>query len=244
MTKTAHYSMVFATLLSILALPYLGNASALPISIGLDTSVISQGTIDLMGMDWYENTEPQAEDDSAQTDMDTETTIDVLANDSDDDGDDLFVSAIVEFPENGDVVINDDSTITYTPFEGFEGTDSFQYEVSDGNGGTATATVTVDVGAPDTNTAPVAEDDYAQTEIDTETTVNVLANDYDDDGDSIYVSSIAEFPANGDVTINDDSTITYTPNEGFEGTDSFQYEVSDGNGGTATAIVTVEVFAP
>jgi hypothetical protein len=91
------------------------------------------------------NNPPGASDDFAQTEMNVSVNIDVLANDSDPDGDELFVSDISIWPENGDVTIDDDGTVTYTPFDGFVGTDMFDYEVSDGNGGTDTALVTVDV---------------------------------------------------------------------------------------------------
>ncbi|HEY8111036.1 MAG TPA: Ig-like domain-containing protein [Candidatus Nitrosotenuis sp.] len=91
-----------------------------------------------------ENNPPEAGDDFAETTMNTQVTIEVLANDIDPDEDELFVDSIVVFAENGDVAINEDGTITYMPFEGFVGTDTFEYEVSDGNGGTDTALVTVD----------------------------------------------------------------------------------------------------
>ena len=92
-----------------------------------------------------ENSPPEAGDDFAETAMNGQVTIDVLANDIDPDEDELFVDSIVVFAENGDVAINEDGTITYMPFEGFVGTDTFGYEVSDGNGGTDTALVTVEV---------------------------------------------------------------------------------------------------
>ncbi|MBK9071549.1 MAG: tandem-95 repeat protein [Myxococcales bacterium] len=74
--------------------------------------------------------------------------IEVLANDSDVDGDTLTVTA-VSVPNAGTAVINVDGTITYTPDGIFEGTVTFTYTVSDGNGGEATATVTVQTGADD-----------------------------------------------------------------------------------------------
>jgi hypothetical protein len=50
--------------------------------------------------------------------------------------------------------------------------------------------------------------------------------------------------ANGRVVINPDGTLTYTPDFDFVGIETFQYAVSDGNGGTDTATVTVEVICP
>ena len=48
-------------------------------------------------------------------------------------------------------------------------------------------------------------------------------------------------PGNGVLTLNADGSFTYTPNPGYNGIDSFIYEVSDGNGGTDTATVTINV---
>jgi hypothetical protein len=116
----------------------------LPIDIDLGV-VIGPPPIDPGIIIGSSNNPPGASDDFAQTEMNVSVNIDVLANDSDPDGDELFVSDISIWPENGDVTIDDDGTVTYTPFDGFVGTDMFDYEVSDGNGGTDTALVTVDV---------------------------------------------------------------------------------------------------
>ncbi len=89
------------------------------------------------------------------------------------------------------------------------------------------------------NYSPVAGDDAASTNEGEAVTFNVLANDSDADGDVLTVS-IASV-TNGTVTINADNTLTYEPDLGFSGTDIIDYEISDGNGGTATAQVTVTV---
>jgi VCBS repeat-containing protein len=70
----------------------------------------------------------------------------------------------------------------------------------------------------------------------------VLANDSDPDGDALSVQSFTQ-GANGSVTENADGTISYTPAAGFSGSDSFTYVVGDGNGGFATAAVSVIVTA-
>ena len=92
------------------------------------------------------------------------------------------------------------------------------------------------------NEPPVAEDDSATTDEDTPVTINVLANDSDaDEDDDLTVSEVTQ-GANGSVAINEDeTTVTYTPDPGFSGTDTFTYTASDGKGGTDTATVTVTV---
>ena len=96
-----------------------------------------------------------------------------------------------------------------------------------------------------TNPAPVANDDGVATAADTPVTFNPLGNDSDPDGDLLLVSHVDD-PANGTVVINPDGTVTYTPDAGFTGTDTFSYTASDGEGGTdiATIVVTVGVPAP
>ncbi len=93
-----------------------------------------------------ENDPPVAVDDFAVTAKDTAVVINVLANDSDPNGDPLSIITIIQ-PENkmGTVVINGDGTVTYDPMPGWWGGDSFQYVVSDGRGGEAVATVVLDV---------------------------------------------------------------------------------------------------
>ena len=105
----------------------------------------------------------------------------------------------------------------------------------DGNGGTVTQTVTFNVSNP----GPVAANDSASTQEDTPVNIPVLANDSDPDGDPLTVTSADA--QNGTVVIEADGTITYTPNTNFNGTDTITYEISDGNGGTSIATVSITV---
>jgi hypothetical protein len=89
------------------------------------------------------NDPPQAISDAITTDENTPVTIDVLANDSDVDGDSLLVDSVNQ-PANGTAIINLDNTITYQPNPDFCGSDGFTYTATDGVL-TATATVTVTV---------------------------------------------------------------------------------------------------
>ncbi len=90
------------------------------------------------------------------------------------------------------------------------------------------------------NQAPVAADDTALTAADTPLVLAVLGNDSDPDGDPLGVAAVTQ-GANGTVAVNPDGTLLYTPNPGFTGADSFTYTVTDGNGGTDTAGVTLYV---
>jgi hypothetical protein len=93
------------------------------------------------------NTAPSAADDSAQTVQDVPVTIDVLANDSDTDGDALSV-ADVAAADNGTTAIDGDGQVVYTPDAGFTGTDSFVYTLADAQGAEVQAEVRVEVAGP------------------------------------------------------------------------------------------------
>ncbi len=183
------------------------------------------------------NSLPIAGTDSPRCDEDASTVISVLANDSDPDGDTLSITHVTT-PAHGTAQHNIDKTITYTPAADYNGSDSFSYTISDGNGGTATATVNVTVDP--VNDPPLANDDSAVTNEDTVVTIVVLGNDSDPDGDSLNVTSLAD-PAHGTAVINGDNSLTYTPAANFFGSDSFDYTISDRNGGTATATVSITV---
>ncbi|NJK69661.1 MAG: cadherin-like domain-containing protein [Microcoleus sp. SU_5_3] len=78
-----------------------------------------------------------------------------------------------------------------------------------------------------TNEVPSARSDSATTTAGFPVAIDVLANDVDADGDTLEVSFVLP-SENGQVAINDDGTVTYTPNANFVGTDTFAYLVSDG----------------
>jgi VCBS repeat-containing protein len=83
-------------------------------------------------------------------------------------------------------------------------------------------------------------DDSGTIDEDTAVDINVLDNDTDADGDNLMVSDLTQ-PAHGSTSIKPDGTIRYTPDADFNGSDSFTYTVTDHNGGTATANVTVNI---
>jgi len=187
------------------------------------------------------NDDPAASDDAVTTSEDNAINVAVLSNDSDVDGDTLNVTSATN-GSNGTTTVEADGTITYTPDADFNGSDSFTYTISDGNGGTDTASVAVTV--TPVNDAPVAVNDAYSTNEDTAGAANaaggVLANDSDANGDPLSVSLVSDV-SNGSLTLNSDGSFSYTPDANFNGTDSFTYEVSDGNGGTDQAVATITV---
>ncbi|MFN3191754.1 MAG: Ig-like domain-containing protein [Aureliella sp.] len=179
---------------------------------------------------------PVATDDSSTTDEDQSVTIDVLANDSDPEGDALSIASVTQASSGTATIVG--GQVQYTPDPDFNGSDSFTYTINDAAGNAARATVSLSV-AP-VNDAPVSADDSVTTLEDTPVTFDVLGNDSDVDGDSLSVQSATD-GSSGLVSVNSDNTLTYTPNAGFFGTDAFTYTITDGNGGTSTATVNVTV---
>ncbi|MDX9770621.1 MAG: tandem-95 repeat protein, partial [Tenuifilaceae bacterium] len=185
------------------------------------------------------NHTPIANDDIVTVIKNTPKTINVLANDSGlDDG--FGSMAIHSHPANGAVIINDNRTVTYTPNNDFIGDDSFEYFIQDVDGDYDLATVHLTV-IDQPNAMPVAVDDYRATEMDTPVTIDVLFNDYGLE-DGVSSVTLASEPSNGVAVVNPDFTITYTPNTGFLGTETFRYQVCDTDGDCSnTALVTILV---
>jgi hypothetical protein len=90
------------------------------------------------------------------------------------------------------------------------------------------------------NVTPFAVDDAPTAITGFPTRLNVLANDADADGDPLGVTGATD-PPNGTATVNADNTVTYRSTCGFSGSDTFTYSVSDGQGGSDSALVTVRV---
>ncbi|WP_439329445.1 Ig-like domain-containing protein [Christiangramia aestuarii] len=178
--------------------------------------------------------------DTVSTPEDEAVTIDVLDNDTYESGTDVEVTSTTQ-PANGNVVINSDNTVTYTPNADFNGTDSFEYTAtvtnSDGSTTSETTTVTISV----TPVEDVAADTVSTPE-DEAVTIDVLDNDTYESGTDVEVTSNTQ-PANGNIVINSDNTITYTPNADFNGTDSFEYiaTVTNADGSTTSETTTVTV---
>jgi hypothetical protein len=167
------------------------------------------------------NDPPVAVDDNLTLAEDSPSTLNVLANDTDVDSPSLSISAVGN-PANGSVV-NNTSSLFYTPAQDFFGSDVFTYTITDGTlGDTATVSLTV----TPVNDAPVANPDSASTAEDTREVINVRQNDVDVENDRLTIIAVTS-PSNGTATTNGNIVI-YTPNLNFDGTDIFTYTLSDG----------------
>ncbi len=205
-------------------------------------------TIDVDGV----NDGPVAADDVATASEDGGAVqIDVLANDTDLDGDSLTVTgATLEEGAAGSVTVNDDGSLSFDPGDGYQElgvgestTVDITYTISDGQGGTDTATATVTIEG--TNDGPVANADTLSGTEDTAITFSasdLLGNDTDVDGDTLSIASFDQ-PDGGTITLNDDGSYTFTPDADFNGETTFTYTVEDPSGAQSQATVTIDVSA-
>ncbi|NBA78864.1 tandem-95 repeat protein, partial [Emticicia sp. ODNR4P] len=178
-------------------------------------------------------------------------TIPVLNNDKNADNTvasltKVSTPSITVNPSHGQITVNPDGTIKYSPTVGFIGLDSFVYSICDLTSATYcdTAMVSVQVLAP-LNIKPIASNDIAVVLKGSQFTGNVLMNDYDPDGGTLTVSTIpVTAPSKGTVVLNPNGSYTYTPLAGATGYDSFCYKVCD-NGTTSlcdTACVSINIL--
>jgi len=269
------------TLAQILAgqVQFVDNGDQIAPSFDVSVSDLEEGTVpapvtitDFINV----NDAPVANDDAGtgfSTNEDTPfTTGNVITNDVDEDGDALTIlplpegtlttaqGAIVTLAESGTAFNYDPNGQFEALTVGESATDTFQYTVDDGNGGTDTATVTITING--VNDAPVPTDDggsgFATSENAAFTTGSLLTNDTDVDSDTLSIVAInGEDVTTGSVTLDsgsvvalnaDPSRLDYTPaavydslSAGESEIDSFTYTIADGDGGTATATVQVVI---
>lgn len=180
-----------------------------------------------------------AGDSTLTVDEDTALTIDpatLLGNDLDVDGDTLSITAVGN-AVNGSVSLLASGQVVFTPASNFNGTGSFTYTVSDGNGGSDTATVTV--GVRPVNDAPTTSDQPISTAEDTPVVGSVKASDLE--GDTLTYALQGD-AGHGSVVLNAATGVyTYTPDGDYNGADSFTVRVSDGKGGYADSVVSIAV---
>ncbi len=158
-----------------------------------------------------------------------------------DPNDDNVVVTIETNGMNGMGAIVNDTCLTYAPNMDFVGMDTLLLiACDDGNPVLCDTTLYIITVTP-VNDDPVATDDMVVTGVDVPVIIDILTNDFDVDGDSLIIKDIIEGPSNGTVEINADGTVTYTPDAGFTGMDTFTYAISDGNGGCDTAEVIIVV---
>ena len=169
------------------------------------------------------------------------STYDLLANDSDPDGDPISFDGIVG-ATGGLVRETGYGSLEFIPNPGFSGTATITYAVRDSFGAASTATIDVNVIA---NNAPVATGEQISIRQDTRysfSTYDLLANDRDPDGDPISFDGIVG-ATGGLVRETGYGSLEFIPNPGFSGTATITYAVRDSFGAASTATIDVNVIA-
>ncbi len=194
------------------------------------------------------NNIPQAQADAFSGNEDSNITGNLLSDngsgaDSDPDSDPLTATAGTFATAHGSVTISSNGNFTYTPTSNYNGTDSFEYEANDGEGGDDTAVVNLTINA--VNDAFSVNNGGASFDQDTTftfTTAQLSATDVDNTDDQL-VFELTSAPAHGTLKlgatalgVNDsftkqdiiDGLVKFYPATGYIGADSFDFTVSDG----------------
>ncbi len=168
---------------------------------------------------------------------------DLLANDSDPDGDNIAITITpVTSISTGSLMINSNGTFTFTPALGFTGEENFEYEVCDDGTPQScdTVMVMIEVLYNDGENDVYATDDANTAEEGVTQTGNVTDNDNDPENGILTVNSTpVSDVTNGTLTLNTDGTYSYEPNAGFFGNDQFRYSVCDDSTPVACDTATV-----
>ncbi len=185
----------------------------------------------------------------------------MLDNDEDSDGDQLTVDTILYDANNGVCAVHDNgSSVSYTPNSGYSGQDICVYSVCDAKKSCDSAAVTITIqAAPDedpteapqtnSNTPPIAMDDFATTQEFEPIFINVAANDINACGGALSLSTkILSCDEGGSIEVIGDGSggvVEYTPPIEFVGVDNCMYTVCNKSGAcdSANLVVTVESAA-
>ncbi len=194
-----------------------GTATSLPVTISIDVTPVN---------------DPPVADDLAVT-VAEDASVPVVLTGSDVENS-ILSFAVATQPADG-TLTGTPPNLTYTPNPDFNGSDSFTYTANDGSVDSAPVTVTITVTAG--NDLPVANDQSLTTAEDTPLAVTLTASDLD--GDPLTYT-VQTGPSNG-VLSGTAPDLTYTPNENFNGADSFTFVANDATGPSAPATIAIDV---
>ncbi len=198
-----------------------------------DGALSSVGTVSLTILPV--NDGPATVADAATTNEDVAVMISPLVNDVDLEGDAFSVVA-VGTPGHGTATFAN-NVVTYTPAANYVGPDSFTYSAGDAGGAVSMGTISITV-LPVADLPTASPDSFSVVE-DTSTLLDVLANDFDVDGETVSLV-IAGVPAHGTTSVVS-GQVRYTPEANYFGPDTFTYVIADAGGSQGTGVVSITV---
>ena len=178
------------------------------------------------------NNPPIAENDTVNTSACNPIIINVLNNDSDPEGNNLSIISVQNLsPSTAGTLSFTNSNITFSPSSSATGKVMFTYTIRDDGVSPmqATDTVIINIGTGPLNSPPMAANDTSDTYINQVLYWNVLDNDVEPDGEDLLIKlpSNIKKPSNGSVQLLPNGLLAYTPNVGFLGKDTLEYQISD-----------------
>ena len=179
------------------------------------------------------NNPPTADPQSVTTDEDTAVAITLTGSDPDGG---LLTYAINTEPIHGSLS-GTEPAITYIPDANYYGSDSFTFVVNDGMVDSVPASVSITINP--VNDIPVANAQSIDTDENTAVGITLTGSDLDDES---LTFAVTNSPTKGALT-GEAPNLTYTPDAGSSGTDSFEFAVTDGQATSVPAIVTITVNA-
>ncbi len=180
---------------------------------------------------------PIAVNDNLTTNEESSVSFNIIQNDIEPDGESLVLNTnFITPPANGSAFAIGSGFLSYTPDLNFNGIDTIEYQVCDNAIPPLCDIAMVIINVNPQPDPPVAVDDVAGVQENTTFNGDVLANDYDPDGDDMAVTlpPLAS-PSFGNLVLNADGTYAYTPNPGYFGSDSFEYEVCEVTAGNVNS---------
>jgi len=184
------------------------------------------------------NDAPATQDQSVSSNEDNAVDITLTSSDVEDDS---VSYSIISNTTNGTTTLSG-AIVKYTPSSDWNGTDTFTFNANDGTDDSNTSTVTISIAS--VNDAPIANNVTSQMDENKVSgryqPVTVTLNASDVDGDDLTYNLVAS-PPNGSVGDISNNEIIYTPNQDFNGEDTFTYNANDGTEDSNTATVTVTI---
>lgn len=162
---------------------------------------------------------------------------------------DVVVSRLMAYPENGTLTLNGDGTFIYTPNPNYVGTDSFTYEACFVSAACTVGDVVLHISP--INDAPIADDDsitFAEDDLIRDITAQLLNGDSDKENSILSIIAVQTSNPERVIFSSAAGTVQYDPGDAFislaageTATDVFQYSIQDAGGDTATATVTIQI---